>query len=269
MDGLPGPHGIVLFHRVVHLFSKEIFTRTENRVGKPLVYPDGSLQFDCPSWEVRCEIFKDFGSLISGPGRPCANKPFRDLGPFHEPTKKWYTLLYDQDYYDQLGEDMLCSGAAGGMRIWPGEYLLNRMPFQVRFKRKPNEQVRNTFVACIRKWLKSVAQGGLFSEGPIVTVDNQIEFRGKRVNLTFDLSRSGPHTMIWLVLTVLEFGHAIALIDTAVFMSNEAEAFKGMVECSRKSAAHFGEPDIDDATVQKWWEEQLGGPESAKIIVPL
>lgn len=241
----------ILFHRILPLFPDETLRRAERLVGPPLCYPDGSLQFDIPSRNIHVKFVESLSMLELLP--QLSDTWMQSLAPF--PPNN-YTLFYGHEYQLLLGEPHFQAGV--GNVVWPGEYQLADMLFTVWFRRRPPKTIRMQFVRCLSEWLSSMSSRGLSGEGHVSAVSTEVEFRGGRADVYLNLSRTGMNTILWLLLTALEFGHAVAPIESAVFNHDDPESIRAMIESIRASAKFAGS-ECTDADIERWRITNSGG----------
>src|SRR5262245_11707727 len=139
-------------------------------------------------------------------GRPLSSQAvYRSLAPFG-PAR--YVLLYPRRYWDSLvrptGGSFACGTNVGPPTA--NEFKLESLALTVRFKRRPNTEVREQFTRMIMDWLSSVRDHGIFEEGPMIRAQPYVEFQGLRARLRVDARASRQHTLNWFVLNALHFG---------------------------------------------------------------
>jgi hypothetical protein len=247
---------IILFHRILPLIGEKALRTAERRLGSVLRYPDGTLQFDCPDAIAAENASRDIGLFQFLFDQTISSTLSRNLAAFPE---QCYSFYYGGDYQRRLGEDEFIAGRGSGMKHWPGEYRLEDILFTIWFRRRPSNDVRAALAGEIGAWLASVAEAGLWSEGPVLPIVPHMQFRGKRADIRLDASRSGPHTLMYLILTALEFGHRVAPVGSAVFNYDDPLARQTMIECIR-NATMFTGVKFDKEDERKWLEQELGGP---------
>ena len=260
--GIPSSD-LLLFHRILPLFDEAALQRTEQKAGPPFRYPDGSLHFVIRDRAVYASIADDL-LLDLVAEESIQDTHFRNLAPLPPAS---YVLYYGGTYHRLIGEDRYSAGTGIAPKNWPGDYLLDDLQVTVWFRTPPDESVRDRFARRVGDWLRSMSPAGIFGEGPVTTVRPEIEFRGKRASLHFDVSRTGPHTVIWFVLSMLDFGHAVLPVSGTVFNEDDPLAVKTTIECARNAARHT-DSEFTEADEKKWLEDRVGGP-GPSILLPL
>lgn len=252
--------GLILFHRILPLLPANRLREVERLTGPPLRYPDASLQFEILDKSVNREVITSLG--IHMMSDRIERTWMRNLTTF---PQKRYFLYYSSDYERLIGPSGF--GAIAGNKVWPGEHRLNDLLFTVWFKRRPGKNVREAFVRHLSDWLRAVSVSGFDTEGPVSAVEPEVEFRGRRANLRLNLERTGMHTVIWLILTMLEFGHSVAPVESATFNYDDPESERTFIECMHAQAKYTGATLTEDE-IAKWRVDNSGGA-GPSIRVPL
>jgi hypothetical protein len=65
--------------------------------------------------------------------------------------------------------------------------------------------MRQQFAELVGRWLGSVRGEGVFGEGPVRAISNQIEFYRRAAQFRIDAARSGQNTVNWLILSIVAF----------------------------------------------------------------
>ena len=175
-------------------------------------YPDGTLLIEGGNSADRVwDLILRNGLLDCGIWQPHG---FRGIEPF---SRNIYRLYYTTDYRERLGEldfgvifPAICSHPTK-------DYELDNLLITVGFNRKPSEDVRHRFAISLGEWFRLVRQQGMFGEGPIEKVSNEVEFRGRVAQFRVNASRSGQDTLNWLLLSVLNFGYAVSQVSNLIF----------------------------------------------------
>ncbi len=181
---------------------------------------------------VRCDLYPDGTLLIEGGGSfdklrnfiinqqllasggVWDSRGFLSLDPF--PCKA-YALWYTTDYRESLGE-LSFSVIFPSLHTYPTkDYRVEDLQITVVFRKRASAQVRKRFAACLSGWFKSVANRGMFGEGPIRSASNELRFRGRLVQFRLDASQSGQDTLNWLLLSVLNFGYEVSAVQRFIF----------------------------------------------------
>jgi hypothetical protein len=234
----------------------------------PFEYPDGSLEFSVASFPAGDELKQSYLRLIPRPADIplTAGYGFRNLIVF--PLRRYWITLRN-DYYDLSREEGFAIGTVGaGGNYYPGEQKTNDLLFSVGLLHKPTKRVTAALAERLTNWLRSVREHGIDSEGPVWPVYPQIQVTRKRVDIHLDVSKTGPRTLVWLILEMLNFGHEVAAIDSALFNSDDEEAIRWAIEGSRRAAVRRGSKFTAEDE-EKYLIERAGGPPGERVVIPL
>lgn len=187
-------------------------------------YPDGALLFEGGDsfhrlWNaIRASRLLENGIpepnlLEHGIWQP---QGFGGLYEFTRGTKV-YMLFYTRNYRESLGE-LDFSVAFPSMLSNPTkEYNLKDLQISIAFKKKVSLKTQRFFIECLEKCFASVSKEGMFNEGPLKLISNEVEFRGRLAQFRVNASSSGQDTLNWLLITALNFGYSTSAVANFVF----------------------------------------------------
>lgn len=191
-------------------------------------YPDGTIQVGMgppnaePEQQLWTLLTSGWNQWSGRLGERDASLPcngWRHIATF---AARRYTLAYGCDYQQQLGEQRLL--------FYPGPYnvptelegRLHQLQTVVVFRRKPARQAMSAFASALRQWHNSVRQAGMAGDGPIRSISQHVEWRGRAALFAIDASASGQDTLNWLIVSLVHFGTE-HLIEAIHFANPEPE----------------------------------------------
>ena len=62
----------------------------------------------------------------------------------------------------------------------------------VGFRRRPNRAVMEKFTDMVTKWHASVAEKGIFGEGPVIKISPTVDFQSLRAQFRVDCANGAP-----------------------------------------------------------------------------
>jgi hypothetical protein len=128
-----------------------------------------------------------------------------------------YRLYYTYDYSESVGDLGFVVVSPGMWKSEPADYRLENLAISVGFYKKPSDEVKRHFIASIGSWFQSVLTQGLFGEGPIKSISDELEFCGRLVQFRIDASQSGQDTLNWLLIHTLNSAYAFTPITDFIF----------------------------------------------------
>ena len=157
----------------------------------------------------------------------CQPNGYGSIDPF---PNKAYRIYYTKDYSESLGDLVFVIAFPSMWKCETKDYRLENLMISVGFYKKPSDEAKSCFAACLSNWFQSVSEQGVFGEGPIKPVSTELEFRGRLAQFRIDVSRSGQDTLNWLLLTVLNFGYAVSAVTDFIFdHEKQIERFVGRI----------------------------------------
>ncbi len=191
-------------------------------LARRLQFPDGSLCIteDCEKHIVFTELANVSNTLGY---TACGTTTFRSLAPF---TPCQYTLFYDAKYSSKFGEECMVVTPMPTHQELPSERALDRLSVFVEFRRSTTQDTIRQFSRMLSKWIDSVSRNGVFGEGPVQEISETVEFGRYGASFYFSASQTGPNTINWLILTVLNFGCDFATVDAIRLAGHVGKARK-------------------------------------------
>lgn len=177
-------------------------------------YPDGSLQIDgadaVTRFIHRCDaVYAKRADDINEERDPlCSTSVLGDvmyesLAAFPE---RLYTISIWGDFVRELeGSGIGVSTARAsqrGTRPLP-EWPISDLMVSVAFRKRLSKDHRQQFAVAVRGWLDSVRKRGMFDEGPVRPVADEIAFSRRLAQFRIDASESGQNTINWMLLSLL------------------------------------------------------------------
>jgi hypothetical protein len=186
-------------------------------------YPDGSVFFD-GSYEICSQRLWDLiiklGVMSFGVWQP------KGFGGLQEFGGRVCGLYYTQDYRESLGEnDMQIRTPNEAVLETKPAYCLKDLGISVVFKRKPSQEIRQRFAQSICEWGKQIRDNGVCGEGPVKIISPSIEFRGRLAQFRIDVSRSGQHSLNWLLIWILNFGYSTSAVADMIIDHDDNLSF--------------------------------------------
>jgi hypothetical protein len=236
------------------------------RERSPFIYPEGTLEFSLANDAEVAPLFnRNLRSVESFPsGLLYQQYWIRNLLGF--PLRK-YLLLYHPDYGDRQSEDGLRLGP-GWLTFYPGERSREDLLFSIRMRRKASRKVAAGLVSCLSIFFRSVSAGGIDSEGPLLVKSPQVIWCGRRFDLHLDATRTGPRTLMWLLLVAFKFGFEVAPVEDIVFNDDDEVRIHEELELGRRGCA-FAEIPWTDGDIQRHLDVRRGGAVEDTVLIPL
>jgi hypothetical protein len=177
-------------------------------------FPDGSVCLN--SKEAGARFYSVFHRCRRGLAKEGG---YRSLEPF---APAQFLLAYPKWYSDMLDPSAfgVAAGEIGALSS-PSELNLQSLPLVVCFRRKPSEEIRQRYAEMVTDWLASVSEHGIFDEGPIANVSQDVEFQGLRAHIRVNASASGSHTLNWFVLKALHFGIEVSPVGVIMLSASK------------------------------------------------
>jgi hypothetical protein len=211
---------LLIYHRLVDQRARDSIVRlaNEHAATHPLALPDGSVVVELAD-EAHFQRFAGGIDALGGLARRIRSVGYSD---FIFPQGERGYLWLDWDYFERLGEPgfVIETGRPDG---WPRPRL-DALRLGVKCRRASISGLQQTFPVRLARWLRQVADGGALGEGPVFCRNREIIVWDKRLDFELDWSVSGPFTLMWLCMEILEYGHT----ETPVFglaMESEDDRF--------------------------------------------
>ena len=201
-----------------------ILEEVKSEAIRSVSYPDGTLLIEggdsylkLRSLLIKEQLFAS-GGIWGGPS-------FASVEPF---PRKSYKVWYTAEYAESLGE-IDFNVIYPRMHTFPtSDYQISNLLITVVFKRRPSQKTKHKVAEFLSAWFQSVTDVGLFGDGPIRKVSEDVLFRGERAQFRLDGSRSGQDTLNWLLVSVLNFGYEVSAVEQFVFNhEKQLKAFLG------------------------------------------
>ena len=189
-----------------------ILDEIKSEAVRSVSYPDGTLLIEGGDsyLKLRSLLIKEqlfaHGGIWGGPA-------FESVEPF---SRKAYKMWYTVEYAESLRDDF--NVIFPRMHTFPtSDYQISNLLITILFKRKPSQKVKKQFGEFLGQWFQSVANLGLFGEGPITKASDEVTVRGQVAQFRLDASKSGQDTLNWLLVSVLNFGYEVSAVEQFVF----------------------------------------------------
>jgi len=254
---LASPISVLLHSRGLDLFNADRLHHVV-KAYCPFQYPDGTYEIGVADGTEADKLYLELGVFAVH-----REWHFRNLLPF--PLRRYY-LLARKDYDNRLGDSGLGLGV-GVLEFRPGEWQLENLQFTVRFHRKPSARTARIFLKHLQGWLGQISEMGLSGEGPLTPVRRMLALRGTRASIWLNASRTGPRTLLWLLLEALGFGHDVALIERILFNEDDPVGIEKSLQGARNAYAFMKLP-WGEADERRLLEEGLGGVGETEIEMP-
>jgi hypothetical protein len=130
---------------------------------------------------------------------------FRPLAPFgnHDcyiSYPGWYGELCGK--FSESGPLLAPGGGGPTLRC---EYELNRVRVLVQLHRKLTKDAADELANALRNWFLEVGSKGVFAEGGMTSISSVLRYQSKDATFDVDASHSGAHTLVTLVLAILDW----------------------------------------------------------------
>jgi len=224
----------------------------ERSVSAVRFFPDGSLEYEHHAetlefWMAFMPL-KKIGISIAFLGY------IQSVPWFTESPNRHFKLISVKEHETRI--DQGCLLFAPRREICPQSTDLTALHVTVQFQRRIRQADMPALANAVREWHASVAEAGLFGEGPVGQLSSNIEFQGRRAQFSFDATRTGQRTINWLILSLLNATYDLAKPSTFVFNDVENLAVHGIAPS-------------DEKIVRLSLGDQQSEPKQAQADVPL
>lgn len=266
-DLLRSPIGLLVHAKALPLFNQRLLSCAVQQF-LPFIYPEGTIEFSVSSDEELREFSERYLRYSSDiPDWPLTTGLwFRNQVSF--PLRR-YWIEFRRDYLEPIRDRGVGIGMAGGTLKWyPGEKKLDDLLMAVLFHRNPSKKTKSRLVDCISTWFDAVKDGGIDGEGPAFPAIRHVKLHGRRAELRLNASRTGPRTLLWLLLEILKVAHDVSRIEVICFNPDDPVAIEHELQGIRSAFKLMG---------RKWTEQderkhliaRRGGPDSEAEILLL
>lgn len=133
-------------------------------------------------------------------------------------------ILFDWKYHEMLGESSFLL-ATSRPKGWPRPPL-DSLRLGVHHRRADARKVERLLPDYLTQWLRRATVRGALGEGAVVCRNRTLTFWDKRCDFELDWSQSGPYTLLWLGMAILEFGHVHAPVIDLAYDPDEERRYR-------------------------------------------
>jgi hypothetical protein len=94
---------------------------------------------------------------------------------------------------------------------------LTALHLNLQCHRRLSRDAMRVLADAVCAWQGSVAEAGLFGEGPVGRLSPEIEFQGRRAQFFFDASQTGQRTINWLIVSLLNAAYDVMRLSAFLF----------------------------------------------------
>ncbi len=243
-----------------------------------LTYPDGSLEYAFrpdtdPLWQAM--MFQKIRLHV----RQTNLGNFAALPPFRGSPRLCHFVLTSSDEHEQrvIPGGVLFFAPTVLRDDYPEQLDLTHLDLNIFFHRRIRRDDMRCLVSAIQKWHGSVSGSGLFGEGPIGELSDEMTFQGRRAQFWFDASRSGQRTINWLILSLLNAAYDVLIPSGFIFNEVGNLAKYGVVASDEKvvhvalrdagQSSDAGSPPVESSRLPSGLVPYAGGRSDSFAIL--
>jgi len=227
----------------------------EMPAARVLEYPDGTIQLQGEGTTSRFETIagarvRERAVQIAQAEDPrhmrllLGSASFTSLSPFHA-----------RELRLTLWGDFVKQYEGGHLRIQPGVVVqpvdgrvngaVNNLPITIVCRRRFSKKTRDQLAELVGAYLASVRDRGLFDEGPVARVSEEITFFRRVAQFRVDASGSGQNSVNWLILMLIGFS-SVNVVTEIYFTEqlNSQWTFENYFGLSKEEPVKVGIPDV-------------------------